>query len=136
MSTIATYADNSQAVQEPFCWDVEPLADNLPGFARDILAGIGTASSSRLGLDIFRGIVEQSAWLISSNWLLSRRPAGVAGRESATDASGARRGKTEAEVMRLRSLLLSGYEKEHQETWEYLKKSLDEDRLSDRKFFS
>lgn len=39
------------------------------------------------------------------------------------------------EAITLLDSWLRGDEKEQKETWEFLKKSLDEDRLSDRKFY-
>ncbi len=50
---------------------------------------------------------------------------------------GDQRAKHEAAIQVLRSLREGGKrdEKEQRETWAYLKKALDEDRLSDRKLF-
>lgn len=43
--------------------------------------------------------------------------------------------KKNAKAISLLDTWLRGDEKEQTETWEFLKKSLDEDRLSDRKFY-
>jgi excisionase family DNA binding protein len=43
--------------------------------------------------------------------------------------------KNQAAIELLRSWREEGDEQEQRETWEYLKKALDEDRLSDRKLF-
>lgn len=40
-----------------------------------------------------------------------------------------------AKAISLLDFWLRGDEKEQKETWDFLKKSLDEDRLSDRKFY-
>jgi excisionase family DNA binding protein len=43
--------------------------------------------------------------------------------------------KNQAAIELLDSWLVEGDEEEQRETWEYLKKALDEDRLSNRKLF-
>ena len=43
--------------------------------------------------------------------------------------------KKNAKAISLLDTWLRGDEKEQTETWDFLKKSLDEDRLSDRKFY-
>lgn len=43
--------------------------------------------------------------------------------------------KKNAKAISLLDSWLKGDEKEQTETWDFLKKSLDEDRLSDRKFY-
>ena len=54
--------------------------------------------------------------------------------ESSQDALATQQAKNEAAIRLLR-LWSEGDEQEQRETWEYLKRALDEDRLSNRKLF-
>ncbi len=136
MSTIATYAGNSQAIQEPSYWDVAPLEDSFTKAAHDILAGIEIASSSLLEfdiiLDIIQSMVEQSA--SNFNWLLPRRLAGIVSWKPASDALSAQQAKNEAVIHLLGEWLAddSGYD---EWAWPIAKRAIEENRLSYRTRF-
>jgi hypothetical protein len=94
-----------------------------------------TASSNiSLEAQVILRVIRRFGNAISLDWLATLRPIGIQDVQSQQDTLTAQQAKSEATIRSLRSLR-EGSEKEQRETWDYLKRVLDEDRLSNRKLF-
>jgi len=93
-----------------------------------------TSPNISLEAQMILRVIRQFGNAISLDWLANLRSIGIQDVQSPQDTSTAQQAKNEAAIRLLRSLR-EGNKKEQKETWEYLKRVLDEDRLSNRKLF-
>jgi hypothetical protein len=128
----AIHVGNSRAVRGPFAPDSGQPRDSIAEVLRQIDIDRWATSLSRLELNMILSIFEQYGMAASLGWQMQF--AGTQSAKSSNDALTIQQAKNEAAIRLLR-LWREGGKQEQRETWEYLKRALDEDRLSSRKLF-
>jgi len=124
----AINVDNSRAVHDPLALYSGESQGNIIELPRQI--DIDRWATSELDMVIH--ILEQDGKATSLSWLVQF--VGTQSAKSSNDALTIQQAKNEPAIRLLRSWR-EGDKQEQRETWEYLKRALDEDRLSSRKLF-
>jgi hypothetical protein len=125
-----TYAENSQAVHDPFAANLDELSREAVELLRRLPLERWTASSDvHWDIAITRHLLEQVGSTASFHWLTPRP------RASSNAARAVQRAKNEAAIRLLQQWLTdeSGYD---EAVWPRVKQAIEENRLSERKRFS
>ena len=125
-----TYAENSQAVHDPFAANLDELSREAAELLRRLPLERWTASSDvHWDIAIIRHLLEQAGSAASFRWLTPRPQVS----SSATRAG--QRAKNEAAIRLLQQWLTdeSGYD---EAVWPRVKQAIEENCLSERKRFS
>jgi len=117
-----SYAKNSRAAHDPFSIDIAKPRRTI----------YGKNQVHAWNMDIILRLYEQIGVAVSLNWFMDFAKTQDIGLPDGI--STVQKTKNEAAIRLLRSWR-EGDEQEQRETWEYLKRVLDEDRSSYRKLF-
>jgi hypothetical protein len=125
-----TYAENSQAVHDPFATNLDELSKETVDLLRRLHLERWTASLHiHWDIAIIRHLLEQVGSAASIHWL-ALPPA-----ESSNPVRMVQRAKNEAAIRLLQKWISdeSGYD---EAVWPRVKQAIEENRLSERKHFS
>jgi hypothetical protein len=125
-----TYAENSQAVHDPFAANLDKLSREAVELLRRLPLERWTSSLDvHWDIAIIRHLLEQVGSAASFQWLTLRPE------ESSNAARAVQRAKNEAAIRLLQKWISdeSGYD---EAVWPRVKQAIEENRLSERKRFS
>ena len=134
-SALLTYASNSLAVNDPLALTFANPENGISELLRRMAVNSGSPSTDvGLGIELIRRMLAERDVAVSFAWLSASPLIDVTAKEFITDNYRSMAARNESAIQLLRSWR-AGDEKEQHETWEYLKRALDEDRSSERKLF-